>query len=226
MINNKKIVALIPLRGGSKSIPSKNIRKLAGKPLAYWALSAAANSKYIDEVWVSTDSPKIKKVVLGLGLRIKVIDRPAELSGDLSTTESAMLHLAEHVSFDIILMAQATSPLTTSGEIDKALEEFVKDGYDSLVTGVRVKKFFWEDSGKPINYDPANRPMRQTWSGVITENGAFYITKCNLLEKTGCRLGGKIKVFEMPAETELELDEPDDLSKVAKLLKKRKNAGK
>jgi CMP-N-acetylneuraminic acid synthetase len=224
MIKNHKIIALVPLRGGSKSIANKNIRKLAGKPLAYWALSAATGSKHIDEVWVSTEDAKIKKVVLGLGLKVKVIDRPIELAGKNSSTESVMLHLAKAVPFDVLVTLQATSPLTESKNIDRAIEELIEGEHDSLVTGVRVKRFFWEETGKPINYDPAKRPMRQNWKGVITENGAFYITKRKLLEQTQCRLGGKIKVFEMLPETELEIDEPHDWKRVAKLLKKRKNS--
>ena len=223
MKNGQKIVALVPLRGGSKSIPYKNIKKLAGKPLAYWSLVAAVNSKYIDEVWVSTEDLKIKKTVLGLGLGIKVLDRPEEFAQDISSTEAVMLHFAKKVPFDILVTLQATSPLTTGQDIDRAIEAMTDGNYDSLLTGVLTKKFHWTPAGKPLNYDPKSRPRRQDWPGTITENGAFYITKRETLEQTLCRLGGRIKVFEMPAETEIELDEPDDWAKVAKLLKKRKN---
>ncbi|MEK7575004.1 MAG: acylneuraminate cytidylyltransferase family protein [Patescibacteria group bacterium] len=223
MIKGQKIVALVPLRGGSKSIPYKNIKKISGKPLAYWCLFAATNSKYIDEVWVSTDDSKIKKVVSGLGLDVKVLDRPEALATDKASTESVMLHFAEKVTFDILITVQATSPLTTSDNLDKAIEILLEGGHDSLVTVVKEKSFLWSPEGKALNYDPRNRPMRQDWPGTFSENGAFYITKKNILETEKCRLGGRVKVFEMPAETTLQIDEAEDWRKVAKLLKMRKN---
>lgn len=222
MDKKPKIVALVPLRGGSKSIPHKNIKKLAGKPLAFWALSAAANSKLIDEVWVSTEDKKIKKMVESFGLNIKVVDRPAEHATDSASTESVMLHFAKEVPFDILVTLQATSPLTQSADVDRAIQTVIDENYDSLVTGVRTNQFHWSLDGTPLNYDPQKRPRRQDWQGSLTENGAFYITRRTLLEEIGCRLGGKIKTFETSKETEIELDEPEDWAKVAKLLKKRK----
>ena len=210
MINSKKIVSLVPLRGGSKSIPHKNIKELAGKPLCYWALKAAIGSKYIDEVWVSTDDKKIKDIVLSFGLNVKVIVRPVELASDTSSTESVMLHFAEHADFDILNLIQATSPLTTSGDLDNALEQFTREGHDSLLTGVLYKKFFWTPDGKPLHYDYSRRPRRQEFPGVVHENGAFYFTKKEILEKNKNRLGGKIVIFLMPEEKGVDIDEPSD----------------
>jgi N-acylneuraminate cytidylyltransferase len=223
MEKNQKIVALVPLRGGSKGIPRKNIKNLAGKPLAYWSLKAAADSKYIDEVWVSTEDPEIKRVVLEFGLGIKVLDRPKELAEDSSSTESVMLHFAKEVPFDILVTLQATSPLTKSEEVDKALEVFSENGFDSMLSGAVLKKFFWTLDGKPLNYNPNRRPRRQEWEGSIMENGAFYITKRQILESEKCRLGGKIGIFRMPRESSVDIDEPEDFRMVAKLLKNRKN---
>src|SRR3989338_2367134 len=210
MINNQKIVSLIPLRGGSKSIPYKNIKEIAGKPLCYWALKAATGSKYIDEVWVSTDDKKIRDITLSFGLGVKVIDRPAELAEDTSFTESVMLHFAEHVGFDILNLIQATSPFTTSSDLDNALEQFMRDSNDSLLTGVLYKKFYWTPDGKPLNYDYLNRPRRQGFGGVINENGAFYLTKKEILKKNKNRLGGKIGIFLMPEEKAIDIDELAD----------------
>ena len=130
MYKKQKIVTLIPLRGGSKSIPYKNIKLMAGKPLCYWTLKAASESKYIDEVWVSTEDAKIKKVVesLGLGKKVKVIDRPMEFAQDTSSTESVMMHFADNVKFDILNLIQATSPFTTSNDLDTAIEFLFEKG--------------------------------------------------------------------------------------------------
>ncbi|MSU55036.1 MAG: acylneuraminate cytidylyltransferase family protein [Candidatus Taylorbacteria bacterium] len=210
MINNLKIVGLVPLRGGSKSIPYKNIKTLAGKPLCYWVLKAATDSKYIDEVWVSTEDKKIKDTVLSFGLGVKVIDRPAELAQDNSSTESVMMHFAKEVSFDILITIQATSPLTENQDLDLAIEQFVEGKMDSMVSGVQLKRFFWTHEGVPLNYNPLKRPLRQEWNGTIMENGAFYITKREILDTLKNRLGGKIGVFKMPEHTAVEIDEPED----------------
>ncbi len=217
-----KIVALVPLRGGSKSIPKKNIKMLAGKPLCAWTLEAAKNVGWIDEIYVSTDSAEIANVVSKLGLGIKIIERPAEYARDESSTESVMIHFSECVNFDWLITLQATSPLTKSEHIMEALLKVGKDGLDSLLTCVRVKRFFWTMDGIPINYDPNNRPRRQDFEGTFMENGAFYITKKETLDSTKCRLGGKIGIYEMPAETEVEIDEPEDWQKLEEMIRKQK----
>lgn len=221
MIQGQKVVSLIPLRGGSKSIRYKNIKEIAGKPLCYWTLKAATESKYIDEVWVSTEDQKIKDVVVSLGLNVKVIDRPQELAEDTSSTESVMLHFMEHVDFDILNLIQATSPLTTAKDLDTALEQFIKGNYDSLVTGVSIKRFFWTREGKVLNYDPHKRPRRQDWDGTIMENGAFYFTKRSILESQKNRLGGNIGVYEMSPGAAIELDELEDWDIAEKNLRKQ-----
>jgi len=217
-----KIVALIPARGGSKSIPYKNIKKIGGRPLVYWALSAAKKSKYIDSVYLSSENEKIKKVVRSLKLNIQIIDRPMRFASDAASTESVMFDFAKKVNFDILITLQATSPLTTEHDIDKAVEQFIKNKNDSMVTGVTSKRFYWSKNGNPINYNYLRRPRRQTFNGIIMENGAFYITKRGILEKYRNRLGGRIGVFEMPQETACEIDEPEDWKIVEALLNNRK----
>lgn len=221
MFQGKKIVALVPLRGGSKSIPYKNIKEMAGKPLCYWVLKAATGSKYIDEVWVSTEDKKIKEVVLSFGLGVKVIDRPPELARDESSTESVMLHFAKEVDFEVLNLIQATSPSTTSEDLDKAIEQFFAEGDDSLLSGVLYKKFFWTPNGKPLNYDYLKRPRRQDFSGVVHENGAFYLTKKDILLKNQNRLGGKIGIFLLPEDKAVDIDEPADWPIAEEKLKSR-----
>mgnify|MGYP006092942939 CR=1 FL=1 len=216
-----KIIALIPLRGGSKSIVDKNIKEIAGKPLCEWTLRAAVESKFIDQVFVSTDSNKIKKVVEGLNLDIKIIDRPDILATDEASTESVMLHFMDQVDFDCLVTIQATSPLLESHHLDSALEYFHSKDFDSLLSAVRTKRFFWHDDGRAINYSPHTRPRRQDFKGTLMENGAFYITKNAILKGMSCRLGGRIGLYEMPIETALEIDEKSDWDSISEILKKK-----
>ncbi len=219
-----KYVALIPLRGGSKSIPWKNIRDFAGQPLCAWVIKAACNCPEIQEVWVSTDSDKIKKVVNQLKLPVKVIDRSMELATDDASTESVMCSFAEdHPVFDVLITIQATSPLLTSIALSDAIAQFEQEGADSLLTATRIKRFFWNDNGQPLNYDPKKRPMRQQWGGTFMENGAFYMTRKSLLQTSKMRLGGEISIYDMSnlCGSDVEIDEPEDWVKAEKYLTKK-----
>ncbi len=221
MQNKRSItVALVPLRIGSKSILKKNIKEFCGRPLCAWVLQAAVDSILIDDVYISTDSAEIRDVVLGLGLGVKVINRPDEYATDEASTESVMLHFQDHVKFDRLVTIQATSPLLTASCLDKALKQFELSDVDSMLSAVRIKRFLWADDCTPINYDPEHRPRRQDFKGTLMENGAFYVTKKEVLTKYKCRLGGEVSVFEMSEETAIEIDEPHDWEVVARELRR------
>ena len=213
-----KYVALVPLRGGSKSIPDKNIRLIAGKPLCAWVLEAACLSGIFDKVVVSTDSPKIADIVRGLDLPVEILNRPAELATDEASTESVMLHALQELDFDVLATIQATSPQVQPEDFQKAYTMFKSGGYDSLLTAVRTMRFFWNDDGTALNYTPQQRPRRQDFSGSLMENGAFYFTKRSILEQTNCRLGGSTGIYEMAAESAVEIDEPEDWRLVERAL--------
>ena len=218
-----KFTALIPLRGGSKSIPDKNIKLFMGKPLCYWVLRAACSSSQIDSVWVSTDSQTIRETVRGFNLSINVLDRPLELASDTASTESVMLHFAKEIDITNLVTIQATSPLLSSDDLDTAIKDFMARGLDSLFSSVRSKRFFWnEESISPLNYDYLRRPRRQDFNGLLMENGSFYITRKNILLDTECRLGGKIGFYEMSEEHSLEIDEPMDWT-ILEAIAKNKN---
>ena len=117
-------VALVPLRGGSKSIPDKNIRPIAGRPLCAWALEAACLSGVFDQIVVSTDSSRIAEVVRGLGLPVTILDRPAELATDEASTESVMQHAAQVLDFSVLATIQATTPFVRPDDFRKAYELF------------------------------------------------------------------------------------------------------
>ena len=213
-----KNIALVPLRGGSKGIPKKNIKLIAGKPLCAWVLESAVSCELIDDVYVSTDSEEIAQVVKDLNIGVKLIIRPSEFATDHASTESVMLHFAENIDFDVLTTIQATSPQLTALHLENAIKQFTNEQLDSMLSAVRTKRFFWNDDGTPINYEPEKRPRRQDFKGTFMENGAFYLTKRNILEKYHCRLGGKTGVFEMSDESMLEIDEPDDWHAIEKIL--------
>lgn len=224
-------VAFIPVRGGSKSIPLKNIKEICGKPLVYWVVKAACECKYIDKVYVATDSEKIKECVEKLKKeeailkKVEVIGRTKESATDTASTEYAMLEFAKEIDFDNIVLIQATSPLLESEDLDKGFEIFEEDGVDSVLSAVRQKRFCWgkDKNGyaHAVNYDVFNRPRRQEFEGYLVENGAFYISSKKKLLQSKNRVSGNIKIIEMKEDSFFEIDEPADWLIIEALMKKR-----
>ncbi len=221
-------IAFIPVRGGSKSIPLKNIKLLNGKPLVYWTALAAQNAKCIDKLIIATDSEEIKAVVLNFGFsKLEVYDREPQNAQDTASTESVMLEYINKCEFkdnDLFFLIQATSPMLKSEHIDGMFGSFSMNDSDSMFTGVREKQFKWrginnKNGLQPVNYDYRNRPRRQDFEGVISETGACYINSIKNIKRDKCRLSGKITAYELPSYTAYEIDEPEDWIIVEELMK-------
>lgn len=221
------VIAFIPVRGGSKSIPLKNIKLLCGKPLVCWNIEALEACPQVDEVIVATDSDEIWKTVESRDYKKTVLyRRSAENACDTASTESVMLEYIRNANLlesDIFMLVQATSPLTESVHFSEALQKYAMGEYDSMLTCVRNYRFFWNEDGSSMNYDYMNRPRRQNFSGMLMENGAFYINTVGNIRSNGNRLGGKIGIYEMPEYTATEIDEPDDWMILEKLMRKYKS---
>ncbi len=217
--------AFIPVRGGSKSIPLKNIKLLNGKPLVYWTALAAQNAKCVDKLVIATDSEEIKNTVLSFGFsKLEVYDRNPENASDTASTESVMLEYIEKINAEgNFILIQATSPLLKAEHIDGMFKTLQNSDADSIFSGVREKQFHWiegENGVVPINYDYRNRPRRQDFQGIIAENGACYINSIENILRDKCRLSAKIIAYELPAETAYEIDEESDWIIVENLMKK------
>ncbi|MDC7293599.1 N-acylneuraminate cytidylyltransferase [Butyrivibrio sp. DSM 10294] len=232
-------VAFIPVRGGSKSIPLKNIKEICGKPLVYWTVAAACKAECIDRVYVATDSAEIKSVVEQFSQKeiengsayfskAEVIDRNPENASDTASTESVMLEFAEKYDFKNIVLIQATSPMLESSDIDGGFELYKMPDTDSVLSVVRQKRFLWDTdkSGYAVasNYDYKHRPRRQEFDGYLMENGAFYITAKENLTTSKNRLFGRIRAYEMSEDSALEIDEPNDFIIIEALLRKREKS--
>lgn len=213
-----KVVAIIPARGGSKGVPNKNIMGFCGKPLIAWTIEHCSQSKYIDEVWVSSDSKEILDVSKKYGA--KIIQRPDSISGDLASSESAWIHAIEFIEnnnkIDLVLAPQVTSPLREVQDIDNAFELFQDGGYDSMFASSIVEGcFFWQKNEnnklESINYDYRNRQRRQDIKEKIVENGSFYIFKPEIIQKYNNRLGGKIGYSKMNFWKMFEIDTLEDV---------------
>lgn len=225
-------VAFIPVRGGSKSIPLKNIKTICGRPLVYWTIKAACECFCIDAVYVATDSDKVRETVMKLKNdvgnqfhKMEVIGRSPETASDTASTESAMLEFAQKYDFDNIVLIQATSPLLTADDLAGAFAIFMQPDTDSVLSCVRQRRFLWKQYEKgdaiPLNYDVYHRPRRQDFSGYLMENGAFYITSKKDLLTSKNRISGNIKAYEMSEDTAFEIDEASDWIIIEQLLRRR-----
>ncbi len=212
-------IAFIPVRGGSKSIPLKNIKLICGRPLVYWTAKAACECQYIDRVYVSTDSIEIKETVEkfrnenSVFEKLEVIGRSRITATDTASTESAMLEFAEKHMFKNIILVQATSPMLTSDDLNGGFELYQTDNTDSVLSVVRQYRFLWRDVNgyaKASNYDVFQRPRRQDFAGYLMENGAFYICSHDGLLRMRNRISGNIRAYGMNEDTALEIDEPGD----------------
>lgn len=216
-------VAIIPARGGSTGIEKKNIVPFLGAPLLTHTVDQALESDAVDRTYLSTDDDDIAAV--GRDASAEIIDRPAEIAGDSSPTEDALLHALsvmrdEGVDPDVIVLLQCTSPLRRQEDIDEAVSLVTEEGYDSAVSCCEDHKFYWregEEGAEPINYDPKERAMRQELDDRYQENGSIYVTRTEILETENCRLGGEIGIHEMPEALSFEIDTPEDLRLVEAL---------
>ena len=215
------VIAFIPARGGSKSIPKKNIKPFCGKPLIFWNLQELQKSN-VDQIIVATDCEKIKDTVLSFDFsKVKVYERNKENAQDISSTESVML---EYIDFkvlkntDTFMLVQSTSPFTQSSHFNEGLNLFKK--YDSVLSCCISKRFIWQENGKALNYNIFNRLRRQDFQGSLIENGAFYINSVKNIKNTKNRISGNIGIYKMPEYSVLEIDEPEDWIIAESVMKK------
>ena len=228
-----KIISIIPARGGSKSIPKKNLINFLGFPLISKTIQQSLKSKQINRTIVSTNDKEICDISQKFGA--EVIDRPSAISGDNTTTESALLHTLnflkkkENYIPDIIVLLQATSPLRKNNDIDCAIEQFISEKADSLISGSKFEDFlFWKEereSWKPVNYDPNNRMRRQDRKPQFVENGSIYMFKPEILYKFNNRIGGKMVLYEMEFWQTWEIDTYDEVDLLSFYYKKYLNEG-
>jgi CMP-N-acetylneuraminic acid synthetase len=229
-IKRENNLAIIPARGGSKGVPGKNIRLLAGKPLIAYVIEEALRAKTVDRIIVSTDDDKIAEVAKQY--RAEIIRRPSELATDSSSSESAILHALEHLEKtekynpDLITFLQCTSPLTIAEDIDGLVETFKNEKADSALTVAPFHYFLWKKDERGnalgINHDKNRRLLRQERDSQYLETGAAYVMSAGEFRKAKHRFFGKTSMYVVSAERCLEIDELKDFQIAEAVLKERR----
>jgi len=210
------IVAIIPARGGSKGIPGKNLRPVAGIPLVVRAIEAARSCGLVDRVVVSTDDAAIAEAAFAA--EAEVVDRPAHLSGDRATSESAVLHALEHIvpAAEIVVFLQPTSPFIDAAALCEAIERVRSGREDVVFSAVETFAFLWQldDQGRAtgVNHDSSARARRQDREPQFLETGGFYVMRAGGFSRARIRFFGRVGVAIVDERTGIEIDTLDQLA--------------
>jgi YrbI family 3-deoxy-D-manno-octulosonate 8-phosphate phosphatase len=213
------VTAIIPARGGSKGIPGKNLRRIGGRSLVERAVDACRAARLVDTVYVSTDDANIAAAAEAAGAQ--VIMRPADLSGDTASSESALLHALEQLIMigeepEILVFVQCTSPFIAPDDLDRGVELILHDHADSVFSAVATFDFLWRPTGgfglvTGQNHNPAVRLRRQDREPDFRETGAFYVMSTAGFRAAGHRFFGRTAVVHVPEMSAVDVDHLDDL---------------
>ena len=222
-----RILGLVPARGGSKGIPRKNIRPLAGKPLIAWSIEAARSSRLLDTVVVSTDDAEIAAVARAHGALTPFM-RPAELARDDTPGVDPVLHaLRQLPEFDAVVLMQPTSPLRVVADIDACIDQAGTLQADCVVSvcepGRHPAWMYRIDERqrlRPLLEQPA-ATRRQDLPAVYAANGALYFAKADWLARTRTFMTAETAAFVMPPERSVDLDTLMDWKLAELLLEER-----
>lgn len=223
-----EILAIIPARGGSKGIPRKNIRLLNGKPLIYYTIKAALESKYVNRVVLSTEDAQIASVAQDCGAEI--INRPLELAQDETKTAPVLIDVVEQLEKtgykpDAVVLLQATCPLRDAKKLDETIEIFINNpDCDSVFTAKKVglTHSLWRqnhDGTITGLYDYRNRPRRQDMDkhfDLMRETGETYIIKTEVLMRVKDFIGEKPILHVV--ENSIDIDTLEDFEKAGEML--------
>jgi len=231
MIKESEIVAIIPARGGSRSLPRKNAKLLCGKPLITYTIEAALNSRYIDRVIVSTEDKEI--VEISGEYSAEVIERPLNLAQSdtpsFSVLQQVVKHLERVENFrpGILVILQPTSPLRTVKDIDGAVEKFLNTDCDSVVSVCRVEQplqwmYILEgDRLKSTIESGEEITRRQDAPEVYRLNGAVYVTRRDVIIRQGKLISNDARAYIMPLDRSVDIDNELDFKFAELLMKER-----
>lgn len=202
----KEIAAHVPIKEHSERLPRKNFRDFNGEPLYYWIFQALEQVELIDEIYLNTDSEKIIEDV-ERSFDISIIERPEKYRGQHVSMNEILVHDSSIMDADIYVHTHCTAPLLQPATIHSAIEEFLdNEEYDSLLTGKKQKKWFYDSGFEPLNHDPQKVERSQDLEPVYEEDGILYIISHGVLNENEARVGRNPLLYELPPVENIEID--------------------
>ncbi|MEJ1197175.1 MULTISPECIES: N-acylneuraminate cytidylyltransferase [unclassified Streptomyces] len=226
----RRVLAVIPARGGSKGVPAKNLAPVGGVPLVARAVRECRAARLVTDVVVSTDDQTIATAAREAGA--EVVLRPAAIAGDTATSEAAVLHAMDAhealhgAAVDVVLLVQCTSPFIVREDIDGVAGAVAEGGADTAVTVAPFHGFVWrdgaeegeeEEGGYGVNHDKSYRPRRQDRPQDLLETGAAYAMAAPGFRKHQHRFFGRTELVRTDPARVLEIDDPHDLARARAL---------
>jgi CMP-N,N'-diacetyllegionaminic acid synthase len=235
MIDGRRVLAVVPARAGSKGLPAKNLRMLAGKPLVAWPVCAARASTLVDRVIVSTDDAAIAAAASTHGADVPFL-RPAELASDTASSMQVIRHALEALAndadkYDYVVMLEPTSPMTRGIDIDQALQRLSKQRADAdAIVGISRVEAAHPEYDVLIDSLGLIRPYaaadfsklrrRQEIAELYFLEGSLYISDAQVFLSRGSFYHERTLGYEVPRWQSLEVDEEMDLVCIEALLTK------
>lgn len=229
VIDGRRVLALVPARGGSKGLPGKNIRKLCGRPLIQWSIDAARSSDSVDFVAVSTDSPDIAAVASAAGASVPFL-RPEELAGDAASSIDVVIHALDTLAqlgevFDVVVLLEPTSPLREASDIDCSLARMVEGHAAAIVSVCRAESshpafvFRQTPDGHllPFLERPPTGLRRQEIEPMFFLDGSIYASDVRVLRERRSFYHSDTIAYEVPKWKSFEIDDIEDFEIVEAL---------
>lgn len=217
-LSKKRILTIIPARAGSKRVPGKNKKKLAGKELVRYAIEATLESQLSNMIVVSTDDEDISRIASGYST-IKCLKRPEEISGDRATAITYVQHALKEIreEFDFVAIVQPTSPFTLGSDIDNTIKLLLDSDADSSVSVMKLDhaihplklKVKEGDELLPFLEEEKGRMAAHELSELYARNGSVYVSTMDTIQKNQI-IGDICLGYEMPRERSLDINDPLD----------------
>lgn len=208
-----KLIAILPMKGHSERVPNKNLKLFGGSPLYHRIALALEKSEYVQEIIINTDSEAIARDAHKHFAKVRIIERPVNLQGDMVPMNDIIGYDINHSNGVHFLQTHSTNPLLTTSSLNKSIECYFNnlENYDSVFSVTRLQTRLYDANGKAINHNPAELLRTQDLPPVYEENSCFYIFSKDSFCKAGNkRIGLKPLMFEIDKLEAIDIDEPDD----------------
>lgn len=225
-MENKKFIALVPMKGNSVRLPNKNLKTFNGRPLYHCIINCLLECPKIKEVCVNTDSVQIKDDVRNNFNSVRIIDRPESIQGDFISMNDIIAYDLSVIEGNYFLQTHSTNPLIKPTTISNAINRFENslNTYDTLFSVTKLQtRLYWKD-GNPINHKYGELLRTQDLPAVYEENSNFYIfTRNSFYSANNQRIGLRPEMFEVNKLEAIDIDEPEDFELAELLYKHRLN---